>query len=108
MIDPRLEQFDQRFWGNVVFEKGIGPPPVHIDLFADQCVPFVNKALDPASEWCVNAKALDMGQEKDDGVHANVIHFAALVEAGRTGQLKPAAAAKGKPFKEAAESTERA
>jgi len=82
--------FDQRFWGAVVHQKGIGPPPVHVDLFAEQCVAFVNKALDPASEWCKAAAALDMGAEEDDGVHANVRHFASLIESGR---LKPAAAA---------------
>ena len=71
--------FDQRFWGNVVHRKGIGPPPVHVDRFAEQCVAFVNKALDPTSEWCVAARALDMGREDDDGVRANVTHFAKLV-----------------------------
>ena len=25
--------FDQRFWGQVVYEKGIGPKPVHVSRF---------------------------------------------------------------------------
>ena len=36
---------DQRFWGGVVHEKGIGPEPVHIDDFDKICVDFVDKAL---------------------------------------------------------------
>jgi len=82
--------FDQRFWGSVVHTKGIGPPPVHVNLFIRQCVDFVNKALDPTSEWATNADKLDMGDEAEDGVHANVAHFASLLEAG---DLRPAAPA---------------
>ena len=39
--------FDQRFWGDVVYQKGIGPPPVHIDRFTSTCVDFVNKVGGP-------------------------------------------------------------
>jgi len=79
--------FDQRWWGAVVHEKGIGPPPVHIEVFKSTCVSFVNKALDPTSDWARNAAQLDMGAEEEDGVHANVSHFAQLVESG---ELVPA------------------
>ena len=33
---------DQRFWGGVVADKGVGPPPVHVDKFSDKCVEFIN------------------------------------------------------------------
>ena len=74
--------FDQRFWGAVVHAKGLGPPPVHIDLFADKCVAFVDRALDPASDWCKAAAALDMGDEADDGVQRNVDHIRELLDSG--------------------------
>jgi sterol 3beta-glucosyltransferase len=82
---------DQRFWGKVCHEKGIGPPPVHIDDFHKSCVDFVDEALDPQSSWLAAAATLEMGDEADDGVAANVNHFAELMESG----LKPVRACRG-------------
>jgi UDP:flavonoid glycosyltransferase YjiC (YdhE family) len=73
---------DQRFWGEVCFQKGIGPAPVHIDNFSKSCVDFVNQALDPYSKWAQNARELDMGDVESDGVRANVTHFASLLDSG--------------------------
>ena len=81
--------FDQRFWGALCHQKGIGPPPVHIDDFKDTCVAFVDEALGPDSAWAAAARALDFGNEADDGVAANVEHFAKLIESAT---LRPAAA----------------
>ena len=36
---------DQRFWGQVCADKGVGPPPVHIEEFASTCEDFVDKAF---------------------------------------------------------------
>ena len=37
---------DQRFWGGVVADKGIGPKPTHIDVFnKGACVKFVDGTL---------------------------------------------------------------
>jgi hypothetical protein len=73
---------DQRFWGDVCYQKGIGPPPVHIDGFGQTCVDFINAALDPYSDYAKNARDLDVGDVENDGVHANVAHFASLMNSG--------------------------
>ena len=52
-----------------------------------RCVDFVNRALDPSSEWVRAAAELEMGAEGEDGVAANVAHFQRLVDSG---QLRPA------------------
>jgi len=70
---------DQRFWGHVCEEKGVGPAPTHIDEFETTCVDFVNKALDEHSSWTKNAATLNMGKEGDDGVAVNVECFANIV-----------------------------
>jgi len=70
---------DQRFWGQVCEEKGVGPAPVHIDNFPDTCVAFADKALDEDSEWLHNAKSLTWGEEGSDGVQANVEAFMMLM-----------------------------
>merc|ERR1712007_293929 len=72
---------DQRFWGHVCEEKGVGPKPVHIEEFETTCVDFVNNALDESSVWNKNAAALDMGNEEDDGVAVNVERFAEILSA---------------------------
>ena len=54
---------------------------------------FVDKALDDESEWARKAKELDMGDEADDGVEANVTHFKKLLDSGK---LRPAKADAGK------------
>merc|ERR1712046_309379 len=73
---------DQRFWGTVCFNKGVGPEPVHIDDFDEVCVDFVNGALDPKEDkngWRFHAKAQDWGDGNDDGVLANVECFQSLI-----------------------------
>jgi len=76
--------FDQRFWGGVCAQKGVGPEPVHIDDFEASCVAFANGALDPADPngWQQSAKKHDWGHESNDGVRANVECFAQLVAEG--------------------------
>jgi len=71
---------DQRFWGNVCYQKGVGPEPVMIENFERICVNFANGALDPSDPngWQANARAQNWGEEADDGVHTNVKHFAKL------------------------------
>ena len=73
---------DQRFWGGVCEAKGVGPAPVHIGNFTDHCVEFVNGAFGEDSELAANARALDFGDEANDGVRANVEAFAKLIETG--------------------------
>merc|ERR1712087_798773 len=75
---------DQRFWGNVCFNKGVGPEPVHIDDFDKCCVEFADDALDPSDPrgWQLNARRHSWGQEMDDGVGANVNLFVELFERG--------------------------
>lgn len=71
---------DQRFWGNVCYQKGVGPEPVVIEDFGRTCVAFADGALDPADPqgWQANAREQFWGEDSDDGVHANVEHFARL------------------------------
>ena len=74
---------DQRFWGDVVHSVGVGPPPVHVEQFADTCVAFADAALDPSSEYSKKAAALQLGQAGDDGVATNVKAFERVLKAGR-------------------------
>lgn len=76
---------DQRFWGSVCFEKGVGGPPVHIDNFEEECVGFVDGALDPADPegWQARAAGQDWGDTAEDGVKGNVEAFAELLERGQ-------------------------
>lgn len=71
---------DQRFWGSVCHQKGVGPEPVHIEDFHNTCVQFVDGALDPSDPygWQANALKHDWGVESDDGVSCNVEKFAGL------------------------------
>ena len=73
---------DQRFWGDVCYRKGIGPPPVHIDQFYETCVDFVDRALDHTSSYATVAAALQVGAAGDDGVATNVRHFEKLLLSG--------------------------
>lgn len=75
---------DQRFWGNVVHQKGVGPEPKHIDCFGDFCVDFANGALDPDDPqgWQAAAAEQDWGDDDDDGVEANVRFFYQLMAYG--------------------------
>merc|ERR1719453_2594992 len=84
---------DQRFWGGICAAKGIGPEPVHIDDFGAICVDFVNKALDPNSDFVKNARELQFGNQEDDGVHMNIQHFASMLDSGK---LRPARSTYGK------------
>ena len=81
--------FDQRFWGFVCFEKGVGPMPVHVEKFKRIATAWADAALDPKSKYCENASALDFGDEAEDGVGANVAEFARLVEQAERGKLLP-------------------
>eukprot|EP00439_Symbiodinium_sp_Y106_P038369 s6715_g4.t1 len=65
---------DQRFWGYVCHEKGVGPKPVFIADFEKHCVDFVNNAVNPEDpeHWQANARDSDWGKVQDDGVQANV------------------------------------
>jgi len=71
---------DQRFWGSVCHQKGLGPEPTLIEHFEAVCAQFVRGALDPADPrgWQENARNQFWGTEWDDGVHINVEHFARL------------------------------
>lgn len=73
---------DQRFWGGVCQQKGVGPSPVHIDEFPTVCVDFINQALADDGDYLRNAKSLTWGNEADDGVSLNVNAFAKLFEEG--------------------------
>lgn len=82
---------DQRFWGSVCAQKGVGPPPVHIDNFESCCVSFVEGALDPADPhgWQRRAQEQDWGDELEDGVGPNVEAFKQLVELVEATGLAP-------------------
>ncbi|CAE7352899.1 UGT80A2 [Symbiodinium natans] len=65
---------DQRFWGYVCHEKGVGPKPVFISDFEKHCVEFVNNAVDPEDpeRWQAIARDGDWGNVEDDGIEENV------------------------------------
>ena len=73
---------DQRFWGDVVHQLGVGPEPVHVDAFYHTCVKYIDGALDPASAWAQAAGRLQMGEAGDDGIESNVRVFERLVGSG--------------------------
>lgn len=73
---------DQRFWGGVCEQKGVGPAPVHIDEFPEVCVEFINKALSDDGDYLQNARGLTWGNEEEDGVSINVNAFAKLFDEG--------------------------
>jgi len=70
---------DQRFWGQVCEQKGVGPEPIHIDNFPETCVDFINEALKEDSVWKQNAEKLTWGEEGSDGVKSNVEAMVQLV-----------------------------
>eukprot|EP00756_Hemistasia_phaeocysticola_P059179 Hpha_TRINITY_DN358_c0_g1::TRINITY_DN358_c0_g1_i1::g.112663::m.112663/K05841/E2.4.1.173; sterol 3beta-glucosyltransferase len=78
---------DQRFWGQVCHDKGVGPPPVHVDDFDNICVDFANNALDPGDpeSWQLSGQKQQgmWGKADTDGVEQNVVAFRALLEQGR-------------------------
>jgi UDP:flavonoid glycosyltransferase YjiC (YdhE family) len=76
---------DQRFWGKRVHKLGVGPEPVHITDFVHVCVDYVNKALEPGSDWLNKAKTIskEIRGESDDGVEENVralIEFSSIAK----------------------------
>jgi len=77
---------DQRFWGMVCFQQGVGPEPIHIDSFRNSCVDFVNDAVDPLDPrgWRQRARTLkwSSGGVDGDGVTVNVDRVASLVRNG--------------------------
>ena len=75
---------DQRFWGVVCAEKGVGPMPVHIEKFKEIATDWADRALDPESDYGKAAAALTFGDEDNDGVSANVAEFVRLIESGFT------------------------
>jgi len=72
---------DQRFWGNVCYEKKVGPHHVHIDEFDKVCVDFIDDALDPDDPkgYQAAAAASDWGDTAEDGVGKNVNKFAEIL-----------------------------
>lgn len=72
---------DQRFWGLVCNEKGVGPMPCHIEPFKEIAVDWADRALDPESDYSKAAAALTFGDEANDGVSANVQEFARIADA---------------------------
>ena len=84
---------DQRFWGMVCDEKGVGPKPVHIEKFKEIATDWADRALDPESDYGKAAAALSFGDEDNDGVSANVAEFVRLIESG---DLTPPKAHKAK------------
>jgi len=75
---------DQRWWGQVICDKGVGPHPEEINIFRkpEHCVKFVNDALDPADPagYQQKAKAGEWGTESEDGVAINVNTFKKMLE----------------------------
>lgn len=89
--------FDQRFWGFVCAEKGVGPMPVHVEKFKAIATAWVDAALDPSSDHCAKAATLEFGDEAEDGVSANVAEFARLIEQVEHGHLLPPKPSKHHP-----------
>jgi hypothetical protein len=77
---------DQRFWGQVVHDQGVGPPAEEIKKFSTRkvCVKFANDALDPADPagYQATARGLNWGTEEEDGVKINVDAFKRILEEG--------------------------
>lgn len=75
---------DQRFWGSVCHQKGVGPPPVIAADFEKTCAAFAEGALHPddPSGWQATASEQDWGDTADDGVEANVASFEELLDSG--------------------------
>ena len=88
---------DQRFWGVVCAEKGVGPMPVHIEKFKEIATDWADRALDPESDYGKAAAALSFGEEDNDGVSANVAEFVRLVELGDLTPPEGHKAQKAKP-----------
>ena len=84
---------DQRFWGFVCHEKGVGPKPVHIEGFKDIATDWADRALDAESDYAKAAAALSFGDEANDGVSCNVSEFVRLVGSG---ELSPPRSHKAK------------
>ena len=74
---------DQRFWGQVCADKGVGPPPVHIDEFPSTCEEYVQTAFAEGSPWLRAAEDAEWGEEGNDGVAANVEIFVELLAQGK-------------------------
>jgi len=75
---------DQRFWGGVAYNRGVGPMCLHVDDFHTVCVEYANNALDPADPagyQSTSHKLRDTwGQSDSDGVQQNVLAFKALID----------------------------
>merc|ERR1719221_1839307 len=74
--------FDQRFWGDVCHQKGVGPPPVTATDLVHTCVAFAEGALHPddPNGWQAAAARQDWGDSTNDGVQVNVDHFHAIMD----------------------------
>jgi len=72
--------FDQRFWGRVCEERGVGPKTAHIRDLHRSCVPYIDAALDDSSSYATTAKTLSWGDPADDGVGTNVERMRSLLE----------------------------
>jgi len=71
---------DQRFWGQVCYDKGVGPKPMHLEAWKSIAVDWADRALDPESDYSKAAAALTFGDESNDGVSANVAAFSRLMQ----------------------------
>jgi len=71
---------DQRFWGLVCYEKGVGPKPMHIEPFKEIAADWADRALDPESDYSRAAAQLEFGDEAEDGVGKNCEAFHELLE----------------------------
>lgn len=91
MTGPLL--LDQRFWGGVCHDRGVGFSPMHLEDFETRCVAFSDAALDPADPLRLQASAVRLGDSLDggsgDGVSANVKWFADHVSAGQMRSIQP-------------------
>ncbi|KAL1510632.1 hypothetical protein AB1Y20_006933 [Prymnesium parvum] len=72
--------FDQRFWGRVCEERGVGPRTTHIRDLHRTCVKYIDNALEDNGSFARAAKAQEWGDPKDDGVATNVECVRVLLE----------------------------
>eukprot|EP00497_Spongosphaera_streptacantha_P005774 TRINITY_DN797_c0_g1_i2.p1 TRINITY_DN797_c0_g1~~TRINITY_DN797_c0_g1_i2.p1 ORF type:complete len:365 (-),score=79.23 TRINITY_DN797_c0_g1_i2:3-1097(-) len=74
---------DQRFWGQRCHDLGVGPKPEHVSTFHEQCVGFINSALNPDGKW--KRAAIDCAEKiaakgEGDGVQENIDEIQAMLQ----------------------------
>ena len=75
---------DQRFWSTRVAALGVGPIGQRIGDIDDTIVGYVDKALDPNSDWAINAKKVSKlvkAKKSNDGLLENCEMFVKLAKA---------------------------